>query len=104
MIRKMFTMKLYPGMESEYRKRHENLWPEMKQQIHKQGGKNYSIALDRVTNLLYAYIEIEDEEKWNKGAETDITRKWWDYMADLMETHPDNSPVSVELHEVFHLD
>jgi len=53
---------------------------------------------------LYGYIEIEDEEVWKKAADTDINRKWWDYMADIMETNPDNSPVSKDLKLVFHLD
>ena len=72
--------------------------------IHEHGGKNYSIFLDKETMVLYGYIEIEDEELWAKGADTAINRKWWDFMADIMETNPDNSPVSEDLHLVFHLD
>ena len=97
-------MKLYKGQEKEYEKRHNELWPEMKEMIHEQGGKNYSIFLDKETNILYGYIELESEEKWAKTAETDICKKWWAYMADIMETNPDNSPVSIDLIEVFHLD
>lgn len=101
---KGFKMKLYPGMEEEYEKRHNQLWPEMKDMIHEHGGKNYSIFLDRETLTLFGYIEIEDEALWSAGADTEINRKWWDYMADIMETNPDNSPVSIDLHPVFHLD
>ncbi len=101
---KMFKMKLYPDMEAEYEKRHNELWQEMIDMIHEHGGKNYSIALDRETHILFGYIEIEDEEKWAKGADTAINRKWWDFMADIMETNPDNSPVSVDLDVLFHLD
>lgn len=104
MIRKIFKMKVYPGMEKEYKRRHQALWPEMKQMIHAYGGRNYTIALDPETDVLYAQIEIEDEDKWSASADDPINRKWWDYMADLMETNPDNSPVCVELEEVFHLD
>ncbi len=104
MIRKAFRMKLYDGMTAEYEKRHNELWSEMKDMIHEHGGKNYTIFLDTETNVLYGYIEIESEEKWAKGADTTINRKWWDFMADIMETNPDNSPVSVNLKEVFHLD
>ena len=60
---KAFKMKLYEGMEAEYEKRHNALWPEMKDMIHEYGGKNYSIFLDKDTLILYAYIEIEDEAK-----------------------------------------
>ena len=103
-MRKSFKMKLFEGREKEYEKRHNMLWPEMKEMIHEYGGKNYSIFLDKDTNVLYGYIEIESEEKWAKSADTDICKKWWAYMKDIMETNPDNSPVSVDLAEVFHLD
>lgn len=101
---KGFKMKLYEGQAEEYEKRHNQLWPEMKAMIHEYGGSNYSIYLDPETNVLYGYIEIEDEEKWNQGADTQINRKWWDFMADIMETNPDNSPVTIDLKTVFHLD
>lgn len=104
MVRKGFKMKLYPGMEAEYERRHNLLWPEMKDVIHEYGGRNYSIFLDRETLVLYGYIEVENEERWAESANTAINRKWWDFMADIMETNPDNSPVSIDLHPVFHLD
>ncbi len=96
-------MKLFEGMEAEYEKRHNELWPEMIDLIHKYGGKEYSIFFDKETNILFGVIEIDDEEKWSKTADTAINRKWWDFMADIMETNPDNSPISVDLKEVFYL-
>ena len=104
MIRKGFQMKLYPGMEEEYERRHKQLWPEMTEMIHEYGGHNYSIFLDRETRTLYGYIEIEDEARWAAGADTAVNRRWWDFMADIMETNEDNSPVCVDLSPVFHLD
>lgn len=104
MIRKAFKMKIYEGQKDEYIKRHNELWEEMKEMIHNHGGHNYSIFLDEETNILYGYIEIESEELWAKSANTPINRKWWDFMADIMETNPDNSPVSTDLLDVFHLD
>ena len=101
---KGFKMKLYEGMEAEYEKRHNELWDEMKDMIHEYGGKNHTIFLDRETNVLFGCIEIESEELWAKTAETEICKKWWAFMADIMETNPDNSPVSVDLKNVFHLD
>lgn len=103
-MQKGFKMKLYPGQEAEYRKRHNELWPEMKEMIHEYGGKNYTIFLDKDTSTLFGTIEIEDEDLWAKAADTEINRKWWDFMADIMETNPDNSPVTVDLQMVFHLD
>ena len=104
MIRKAFRMELRPGMAEEYQRRHEALWPEMRDMIHAYGGHNYSIFLDSATNVLYGYIELEDEAKWAASADTAICRKWWDYMAPIMDVNPDNSPVSHDLAPVFHLD
>ncbi len=104
MVKKGFKMHIYPGMEAEYERRHNELWPEMAEMIREYGGKNYSIFLDKETDVLFGYIEVEDEEKWAKSADTAINRKWWDFMADIMDTNPDNSPVSVDLYPVFHLD
>jgi len=101
---KAFKMKLFDGMAEEYKKRHDSLWQEMKDMIHEYGGKNYSIFLDEETNTLFGYIELESEEKWSKSSETEICRKWWDYMADIMECNEDNSPVSIDLRNMFHLD
>ncbi len=97
-------MKLYDGAAEEYEKRHNELWQEMKENIAAHGGKNYSIFLDKETNTLFGYIEIESKELWEKTAETEINKKWWEFMADIMETNEDNSPVTVKLKEVFHLD
>ncbi len=99
-----FKMYLYPGKKEEYKKRHNELWPEMKDMIHEYGGSNYSIFLDEDTNTLFGYIEIEDEEYYDKSALTEINQKWWAYMADLMETNADNSPVTETLPMLFHLD
>ena len=102
-MRKAFKMKLFDGMEKEYEKRHTELWDEMKEMIHEYGGSNYSIFLDKETNTLFGYIELESEEKWSKSADTEICRKWWHFMADIMETNTDESPVSIDLKEVFYL-
>lgn len=104
MVRKAFKMKLYQGMAEEYKKCHNNLWPEMKDMIHEYGGHNYSIFLDEETNVLFGYIELEDEALWNKSSDTEICRKWWDYMADIMDTNADNSPVSIDLRNMFYLE
>lgn len=101
---KAFKMKLFPGMEAEYKKRHDALWPEMVDMIHEYGGKDYSIFLDRETNTLFGTLNIESEERWAESANTEVCRRWWHYMADIMDTNPDESPVSVDLVPVFHLD
>ncbi|MBQ8974079.1 MAG: L-rhamnose mutarotase [Clostridia bacterium] len=99
-----FKMKLLPGCAAEYERRHNLLWQEMRDAIHAHGGRHYTIALDEETLVLYGTIEVEDEARWAALADTPINRKWWDYMADIMEVNPDNSPITQPLKTVFHLE
>ncbi|API92944.1 L-rhamnose mutarotase [Virgibacillus pantothenticus] len=104
MIRKAFVMTVYPDQQEEYKKRHQEIWPEMVDELRKHGARNYSIFLDEVSNKLFGYVEIKDELLWEKISKTEINKKWWDYMKPIMETNSDNSPVTVDLEEVFHMD
>ncbi len=79
------------------------LWPELKEQLIAHGAKSYQIFLDPETLALFGYLEIEDETRWQQLAATEINQKWWHYMAELMETNSDDSPVTQELREVFTL-
>ena len=92
-------------IEDEYAKRHAAIWPELKEMIKEQGVGNYSIYWDRDTNILFAYQECSKEGNSQDTDNVDtITQRWWDMMADIMEVNPDNSPVSIPLPELFHLD
>jgi L-rhamnose mutarotase len=104
MIRKAFMMTLIPGHQAEYQRRHQPTWPEVEEVLREHGVQNYSIFLNRETNQLFGYAEIESEELWQQISETDACRRWWSYMNELMLTNSDNSPVTVTLDEVFHLD
>lgn len=104
MPRYAFKMKLRPGCEAEYRKRHDEIWPELVRAFSAAGISDYSIFLDEATLTLFAVQKLSDDNTAARLPSTAIVRKWWDYMADLMETNPDHSPVCQELHEVFHLD
>ena len=103
MIKKAIRMNLYPGAKAEYQTRPDELWPEMREMLKDHGALSYSIFLDSESNQLFGYLEIEDEEKWNQVSTTAINQKWWTYMKDLMETNPDDSPVSFDLEPVFEL-
>ena len=103
MIRKAFRMAVYSGQEAEYERRHRPIWPELAAQLRAHGVHRYSIFLDETDNSLFAYVEIEDEARWNAIAETPECRRWWTQMRELMPTNPDDSPRSIELREVFHL-
>jgi L-rhamnose mutarotase len=103
MNRKAFLMTLKPGNEAEYERRHNPIWPELEECLKGHGVHNYSIFLDRATNRLFAYAEIESEELWRQIAETEVCQRWWARMKDLMLTNDDNSPVAVSLDEVFHM-
>ncbi|HXQ38478.1 MAG TPA: L-rhamnose mutarotase [Anaerolineales bacterium] len=104
MIRKAFVMTLKPENQAEYEARHNPIWPELQQVLKSNGVHNYSIFLDRETDRLFAYAEIESEELWQKIAETDACRKWWAHMKDIMFTNADKSPIAEDLREVFHID
>ena len=98
-------MYLKPGCEKEYAKRHAAIWRELKQMIKDAGVSNYSIFWDKETNLLFAYQECSKDTNSQDTENVDpITQKWWDMMADIMEVNPDNSPVTIPIEEVFHLD
>lgn len=103
MIKKAFKMTVFPDKHQEYEKRHNELWPEMRQMLKEYGANSYSIFLDKSTNTLFGYLEIEDEALWRMVADTTINRKWWQYMADLMVTNDDSSPVAIDLDKVFEL-
>jgi L-rhamnose mutarotase len=103
MIRKAFKMSVNPDQHAEYARRHSPIWPELERVLREHGVRNYSIFLDPATSQLFAYAEIESEERWNAVGTTDVCRRWWQSMREIMPANPDNSPVSVELKEVFHL-
>ena len=92
-----------PGEEGEYERRHRPVWPELQATLVEHGVRTYSIFLDRETNDLFAYVEVECEEQWDAIASTDVCRRWWRHMRDLMPTNADSSPMSRDLREVFHL-
>jgi L-rhamnose mutarotase len=97
-------MSVHPGQEAEYERRHNPLWPELETVLLGHGVHNYSIFLHPETRQLFAYVEVEDEAKWDSIARTPECRKWWAHMKELMPSNPDNSPVAQNLKEVFHLD
>ena len=104
MIRKAFLMSVNSDEHTEYEKRHRPIWEDLASILKQHGVANYSIFLDDETSQLFGYAEIESEEQWNAIAETEECRRWWEYMRDIMPTNDDDSPVSRELKEVFHLD
>ena len=104
MIRKAFLMTLKPESQATYEQRHNPIWPELHEALKGNGVRNYSIFLDPGTDKLFAYAEVESEELWQKIAETEACRRWWAYMKDIMLTNGDDSPVALDLREMFHLD
>ncbi len=103
MIRKAFVMSVHPGSEAEYERRHRPIWKELADVLRAHGVHNYSIHLHPETRQLFAYAEIEDEARWAAIANTDVCRRWWKHMADVMPANPDSSPVASPLLEVFYL-
>jgi L-rhamnose mutarotase len=104
MNRLAFKMKLHQGQEAEYQRRHDELWPELKALLKQTGISEYSIFLDEETNTLFGVLNIEQPEWMDTLPEHPVMKKWWTYMKDIMDTNPDNSPVSIPLKEVFYLE
>lgn len=97
-----FTMQLKPGVEAEYQRRHDEIWPELSQALTEAGIRDYSIFLDRASGTLFAVQKRVDGHTADRLPDQPIMKKWWAYMADLMETNADNSPVVKPLERVFH--
>jgi L-rhamnose mutarotase len=104
MQRLAFKMYLNEGQKEEYKKRHDQIWPELKKLLKDSGVFEYSIFLDEETNTLFAFQKVSGEGGSQDLGQTEIVKKWWKFMADMMKTNPDNSPVSVPLEEVFYLE
>ena len=104
MKRNAFKMKLKPGNEEEYKKRHDEIWPALAKMLSDSGIQDYSIFLDRETHILFAVQKLSDDFDPALIPQHPIVKKWWAYMAELMETHPDHEPIAIPLIEVFHMD
>ncbi|MGH7943024.1 MAG: L-rhamnose mutarotase [Limisphaerales bacterium] len=104
MQRNAFKMKLKAGVIAEYKRRHDEIWPELQKELRAAGICEYSIFLDEETLTLFATQKLTDNNSAPRLVRLPVMRKWWDYMAPLMEVHADNSPVSIPLKEVFHLE
>jgi L-rhamnose mutarotase len=102
--RNAFKMKLKKGFEAEYKKRHDEIWPELASLLSESGIQDYSIFLDEETLILFAVQKLSPDFDQAFLPNHPIVKKWWAYMGDIMETNPDNSPLSASLKEVFHLD
>lgn len=98
-----FKMKLFAGKEAEYKKRHDEIWPELVALLQEAGVSDYSIHLDPETNILFGVLTRPKTHGMASLPEHPVMKKWWAHMADIMESNPDNSPVAKDLVTVFHL-
>ena len=103
MSQRAFKMKLKPGFAAEYQRRHDALWPELAALLRQHGISDYSIFLDEETLTLFAVQTLDESVSRSELPRHPVMRRWWDFMADIMETNPDHSPAVVNLKPVFHL-
>ena len=103
MQRHAFKMRLNPGMEAEYTRRHDEIWPDLVDLLRAAGISNYSIHLDRETNILFGYLERRDDHTMDDLPNHPVMKRWWAYMGDIMATNPDGSPVAIPLAETFYM-
>jgi L-rhamnose mutarotase len=104
MKRVAFKMKLKAGCEAEYKKRHDEIWPELSRILSDAGVCDYSIFLDQESLVLFAVQKLSDNNTADRLPQNPVVRQWWEHMADIMETNPDRSPVCVPMPEMFHAD
>lgn len=104
MKRLAFKMHLKEGQKQEYKRRHDELWPELQKLLKEAGISEYSIFLDEETNTLFAFQKVSGDGGSQDLGKTEIVQRWWAYMADIMRTNADHSPVTVALEEVFYLE
>lgn len=95
-------MKLHKGFEEEYRRRHDAIWPELQTLLQETGIREYSIFLEEQTLTLFAILQIADPKQLDSLPGHPVMQRWWAYMRDIMESNPDNSPVTIPLKEVFY--
>jgi L-rhamnose mutarotase len=98
-----FRMQLKPGMEEEYRRRHDEIWPELSDLLREAGISDYWIFLDPATGALFASLKLDPQNKRDALPSHPVMRRWWDHMADIMEVNPDNRPREWPLVPMFHL-
>lgn len=103
MERYAFKMKLHPGMEDEYKRRHDAIWPELSDLLKQAGVSDYSIHLDPETRILFGVLWRRDDHGMDALPAHPVMQRWWAYMADIMESNADNSPVATPLVTVFHM-
>jgi len=103
MPRIAFKMKIKPGLRDEYKKRHDEIWPELKELLKRSGISEYSIFLDKPTGDLFAVLDVTDTQKLDNLRQEEVMQRWWSYMADISETNDDHSPVTIPLEQVFYL-
>lgn len=101
-----FRMKLKPGHEAEYERRHHELWPDLAQALGEAGIYDYSIFLDPETLHLFGVLKLKPDHRIDALPGHPVMRRWWDYMAPLMEVEPEgevkNKPRQWPLKPVFH--
>ena len=103
MSRTAFKMYLKEGMKEEYKRRHDEIWPELKKLLFDSGIQEYSIFFDEESNALFGFQNVSGDKSSQELGDNPVVQKWWNYMSDIMEVNPDNSPVSIAMEELFYM-
>jgi L-rhamnose mutarotase len=98
-----FRMNLFPGQAAEYRRRHDEIFPDLAQALKDAGVSDYSIWLDAEANHLFGILTRTDDHGMDALPDTEVVKRWWAHMADIMAADADNVPVQIPLKRVFHL-
>lgn len=96
-------MTLKRGYEEEYKRRHDAIWPELRDLLYDAGILHYAIYLDEKTGSLFAVQQLAERSTVDQLSDLPVMKRWWEHMKDIMEVNPDNSPIVVPLKPMFEL-
>ena len=97
-------MSIHAGQAAEYERRHTPIWPELEATLLEHGVDTYTIFLDDASGDLFAYVEFDSQARWDTVENTEVCRRWWRHMREIMPSNVDDSPESRPLREVFHIE
>lgn len=104
MERVCFTFELYEGVEEEYKRRHDQIWPDLVADIKAAGFSNYSLFRRGSQIVAYAEVDPDLATAMSKLASSEANARWSSWFEDLIVNLTDAKGRLMSLQEVWHLD
>ena len=104
MERILFTMEIFPGTEAEYKRRHDEIWPEMVEALRDSGVANYSLFRRGTEIIAYAECTPDAVTAFRTAGATDVNRRWATWFQDVISRISDADGNLLRVEEVWHMD